>query len=107
MTALAEVLNDVPVRVTSSVAPGFAVIAPTVNVSEVAVLRFWTIVLAPELSVRPLTVWAFTVVALPVRVSVPPPRVRALVEAKMFETGEVACEKSSVRPPTLTAVAPV
>ena len=99
--------ESVPVdRVTSRVAPDVAVIVPTERASEVAVLRFSTMALAPELSVRLPTVWAFTVVALPVRVSVPPPRESAVVLARMFVVG-VAAEKSRVKPPRLTAVAPV
>ena len=43
---------------------------------------------------------------MPVRVSVPPPSESAVVLARMFVAG-VAVEKSRVKPPRLTAVAPV
>ena len=112
-TAAVEVLKPllaarVPTgRVTSRVAPALVVIAPTVRASGFAVaLAFRTMTLAPLFNVRPAKVWAFVVLALPVRVSVPPPSESALVAARMFVAG-VAAEKSRVKPPRLTAVAPV
>ena len=96
-----------PGKVTSRVAPAFAVIAPTVSASGFAVaLAVRTIALAPLFNVRPAKVWAFVVLALPVKVSVPPPIESALVAARMFVVG-VAAEKSRVTPPRLMAVAPV
>ena len=94
-------------RVTLRVAPAFAVIAPTERASGFAVaLAVSKMALAPLFRVRPVTVWAFVVLALPVRVSVPPPSESAVVLARMFVAG-VAAEKSRVKPPRLTAVAPV
>ena len=83
------------------------VIAPRLSASGLDVFAERFRPEAPGLMEVPFTSWLLVVPALPVSISVPPPSTKVELLSKMLATGAPLAEKSRLRVPPFTFVAPV